>query len=216
MGRFRRRGWRAGVSLVEITVVSGLLSAMSGGSNAFLQVQNKALGTQCQMQLQQAYRLIQMYTDDNDGRLPRAWCFPWRQNAADPFILTNALGVRDAATRKLFICPAAPQGWLQLGLTYIYNDALSGQLLDNVPNPSMTWLMTDANIIDPRLPPPHLGGYNVLFCDGRVKWLPAEQARQFVRLPLPEVKPETDPEATEDKPEGEEGGAKPEGEGDTE
>lgn len=198
MHRLRRRGWRAGVTLVEITVVSGILSTMSGGSNAFLQVQNKALGAQCQMQLQQIHTLIRMYADDNDGCLPRAWCFPWRQTAADPFILTNVLGVRDAATRKLFICPAAPQGWMQLGLTYAYNDALSGRLLDNVPNPSMTWLMTDANIIDPRLPAPHLGGYNVLFCDGHVKWLPADQARQLVRLPLPQVEEKTEHEGAQE------------------
>ena len=74
--------------------------------------------------------------------------------------------------------------WLR---SHPYNDMLGGQMLDNLENPSMTWLMTDANVIDPRLPAPHLGGYNVLFCDWLVKWLPADQVRQFARLPLPQA-----------------------------
>jgi prepilin-type processing-associated H-X9-DG protein len=85
--------------------------------------------------------------------------------------------------RKLFICPGAPEAWKQAGLTYVYNDLIRGQLLDNVQDPASTWLMMDANMVSSTFPAPHLGGYNVLFCDGHVKWVQAQQLPTYWRPP---------------------------------
>jgi prepilin-type processing-associated H-X9-DG protein len=201
MLRMRRRGWRAGVTLIEVTVVAGILSNLASQQNGvFMQVQNKGLGDACLMQLKQIYLQIQMYAEDNDGRLPTAWFFPFKQDPTDQYNLVNVLARNNASMRQLFICPAAPQPWKQLGITYAYNDRLSGCLLDNVPNPTNTWLMMDANVINPeRFPPPHVGGYNVLFCDGHSKWIQASQMPLIWRPPVQaQAQPPTPPPPKDD------------------
>lgn len=199
MLRMRRRGWRAGVTMVELMAVTGIMSTLAGQSgSAFMQVRNQALGTQCGHQLRSIHLAIQMATDQNDGRLPVAWFFPWKMTATgqldptDQYNIVNIVAGRDAGTRRLFVCPAAPEPWQKLGLTYVYNDAIGGRLLDNLPNPSMTWLMMDANVMDPaRFPTPHVGTYNVLFADGHVKAIPQTAIAAIWRPPaLPQQPPQ--------------------------
>lgn len=177
-----RRGRRAGFSMVEVTVVTGILTTLASQSgSAYMQAKNKAAADQCIANLQQIYQAIQMH--DEEGRLPTAWFFPWKgvQTAdggfqldpTDTYNIVNIIAGRNESIRKLFICPAAPDTWQKLGITYVYNDTLSGQVLDNLPNLSERWLMMDANVIAmDKIPAPHLEGYNVLYCDGHVKWVP--------------------------------------------
>lgn len=192
MLRLRRRGRQAGVTMVEMMTVCGIMATLAGQSgSAFMQVQNKSLGTACQHNLKQIYLALQMSAMDNDGQLPVAWFFPWKRTTtgeldpSDPYNIANIVAGRDGSVRKLFICPAAPELWQKLGLTYVYNDTVGGKLLDGIPNPSMTWLMMDANVMSQQqFPPPHLGGYNVLFCDGRVKWVPKAAIPTIWRPPV--------------------------------
>lgn len=191
MLRMGRRGGRAGVTLAEITVVTGILATLAGQTgSAFVQAKNKSLCTQCATQLQQIYALLQMHSDDNDGRLPTAWFFPWKKEPNDAFNIVNIVAGRNNGLRQLFACPAAPEPWRKLGITYAYNDEVGGKLLDTVANPSTTWLMMDANIISERFPPPHLGGYNVLFCDGHVKWIPKAAMVTIWKPPSPPPQPQ--------------------------
>ncbi len=195
MLRIRRRG-RAGMSMIEVSVVTGILATLAGQSgSAFMQAKNKAAGTQCQNNLKQIYMAIQMWADDNDGALPRAWFFPWKGtqddngvfhlDPNDAYNIVNIIAGRNSSIRKLFICPGAPEPWQRLGVTYVYNDTLSGKMLDAVPNASLTWLLMDVNVVNQqKFPAPHLGGHNVLFCDGRVKWVPQSQVPQVFRAGL--------------------------------
>lgn len=192
MLKLRRRGWRAGFTLAELTVVSGILSNLAGTSgSAFLQAQNKALQAPCASQLQQIYQLM-VGMDEEGGRLPLAWTFPWKQDPNDRYSIVNIVAGRNASVRKLFVCPAAPEPWKQLGITYVYNDALGGKLVDNLPNAANTWLMMDAAVLNmKKFPASHVGGYNVLFCDGHVKWIPQSAITQYWRAPIP-PEPETE------------------------
>lgn len=182
IGRGRRER-RRGFSMVEVTVVTGILATLAGQSgSAYLQAKNKAAADQCLNNLKQLYSAIQMVADDNDGRLPKAWFFPWRGQQTesgwqldpnDPYNLANIVAGRNSSIRKLFICPAAPEAWQKLGITYVYNDTLGGRMLDSIPNSANVWLLMDANVINiEKFQAPHNDGYNVLFCDGHVKWVP--------------------------------------------
>ena len=172
---------------VELLMVTTFLTSMTGqGGGVFLQVKNAALKDQCLLQLQQIFLAIQLRVDENDGRLPMAWFY----HPTDARSIVNVVAGKDASVRKLFVCPAAPQAWQQTGLTYVYNDAIRGQLMDSLPNPSGVWLLMDANAAGTQFPPPHLGGYNVLFCDGHAKWVPAQQMGNFWRPPVVEQAPD--------------------------
>lgn len=180
--------------MVEVTVVTGILTTLASQSgSAFMQARNKAAQTQCAANLQQIYQAIQVR--DEEGRLPTAWFFPWKGvqtedggyqlDPNDPYNLVNIVAGRNTSIRQLFICPGAPDTWQRLGITYVYNDTLCGQLLDNIPNTSERWLMMDANVISmDKLPAPHIEGYNVLFCDGHVKWVPRGAIAQVFQAGL--------------------------------
>ncbi len=212
MRAWRRRGSRSGFTLIELTTVCGIMATLAGQSgSAFLQVQNKALGVQCISQLQQINQAIQITTEENDGRLPVAWFFPFKRDPADPenlgkldpadpYNIVNIVAGRNVGLRKLFVCPAAPDTWKQLGITYVYNDTVGGKLLDSLPNPAATWLMMDANIMSPQqFAAPHVGGYNVLFCDGHIKWVPQAAMAAIWRIPGAAPQPARSPAAGDDE-----------------
>ncbi len=184
MLRLTLRGLRRGCTGLELLAVTGILATLAGqGNGVFLQVQEKSHQAVCSQQLSQIHKLFLMYADDNEGKLPLAWFFV---NGNDPRTIVNVLAGTNTDLRRLFLCPAAPDPWKQYGLTYVYNDTIRGRMLDSVPNPSTTWLMMDANMVSANFPPPHLGGYNVLFCDGHIKWVPREQLATFWKPPAVE------------------------------
>lgn len=190
-----RRERRAGFSLVEVTVVTGILATLAGQSgSAYMQAKNKASADQCLNNLKQLHMAILMVADENEGRLPKAWFFPWKGSQtdsgwkldpSDPYNIANIVAGRNSSVRQLFICPGAPEPWQKLGITYVYNDTLGGRMLDSLPNPSAVWLLMDANVINlEKFPAPHLDGYNVLYCDGHAKWVPRGMISQVFRAGL--------------------------------
>jgi len=100
------------------------------------------------LQLQQIYLAIQMKVDENDGRLPMAWFY----HPTDARNIINVVAGTNSSVRKLFVCPAAPQAWQETGLTYVYNDTIRGQLLDDtLAACRVLWRDTPAELDSPTL-----------------------------------------------------------------
>jgi prepilin-type processing-associated H-X9-DG protein len=170
-----------GCTLVEVMTVTGALASL--GSGAFTGAMDAARRDVCLTNLRQLGQYIQMFAEENDGMLPRAWFLP-KDALKDPGSIMSIL-LPSVKQKELFLCPAAPDAVRKFGLSYLWNDQLSGIMLDQVPNPSQVWMMTDINaaataitlqqaqqasINLKAIPPAHLEGYNVLYVDGHVKW----------------------------------------------
>ena len=183
MIRFRRRRTR-GSTLVEVLMVTSALSTLGSGG-AFTGVKDKSHQTACGEHLRQLGLAIQMFMMDNDGRLPTAAFYPTKASKQRGAKGINEVLASYVRNKDLFLCPGAPEAINKLGIAYIWNDRGNNFLLDNLPNPSTTWVMADlsaaATVIDQKvadarkikldvIPPAHLGGYNILYADGHVKW----------------------------------------------
>jgi len=176
-----------GVTLVEVLVVSSMLASLSGGS--YQGVKDKAKQEVCASNLKQLGLAIFMFAEDNDGRLPVAWFYPWKDPNKDKYSIKVLLWPY-VKNQSLFLCPSAPEEINKRGLSYVWNDTINALLIDQIQNPSQTWLMADMNGVcptaallvaqDPKMtkqrkamlavPPAHLEGYNILYADGHVKW----------------------------------------------
>ena len=173
----RGRNKRAGFALAEVLMVTGILTSL--GSGSFLNVQNKAHQVTCMNNLKQIYTSIQLMTAAGDP-LPKAWFFPPDNHPSRETYNTVNLLKPQGCPPSMFICPSAPEAIQQRKCCYLYNDTLGGKELDTVQNPSTTWLMMDVNVASAQIPPAHMGGGNVLFVDGHVKWLPAAELPKLV------------------------------------
>jgi len=99
------------------------------------------------------------YAQNNDGYLPRG--VSWRDA-----LLPHLPGGRDCS-----LCPATKK-------PYVFNDALSGNVIKKIPNPDEVPLFWDAPAADGR--PPHGGGFNVAFLDEHVQWLDEAAFRELM------------------------------------
>lgn len=162
------RGRRA-FTAAELLVVTTILTSFGAGGG-YVGVMDKGRQQVCASNLRQLGLAIKMFAMDNDGRLPNAVFFPNPQTAAkDPRNIRNILWPY-VKNQNLFLCPSAPEGLKKIGITYVWNDRRSGQLLDSIKDPSNTLLMIDA--VSALGKPAHLGGYNILYADCHVKWSP--------------------------------------------
>ncbi len=153
-----------GFTATEILLVTTILSSIPATS--FIGVKNKALQLQCANNLTQIGQAVTMFVA-SEGKYPDAKFFP-KNPLKDPrsiVVILKPYGLRG----KVFICPTAPPILKSKGLTYLWNDQLSGKYPSRVRNTSNTWMMTDITAVDNRISS-HSGGYNILYADGHVSW----------------------------------------------
>ncbi len=168
----RRRS--RGQGLAEVAVVCSIMTSMAGGgAGAAWQVLGTAHRIEATAYLRQIHSAITDYADDNDGKLPGADMYPDIRkdpNAVrnSPRSIVNIMGKRVPA--NLWVASRAPEQFQKAGLTYIWNTALNGKLVDQVDR---TWMLMDMNAAGYLLPdqfPRPSGGYLVLYTDGSVKF----------------------------------------------
>ncbi|HIE43288.1 MAG TPA: hypothetical protein EYP78_00635 [Candidatus Omnitrophica bacterium] len=153
-----------GFTVTELLVVMTLLSSIPVSS--YVGVKNKALQAQCTSNMRQIGMAIKMFVM-SEGRYPDADFYP-EEPLKDPksiVLILKSYGIQE----KIFLCPTAPPVLKEKGLTYLWNDELSGKNPSSIKNPSKTWLMVDVTALDKRVSS-HLGGYNILYADGHVEW----------------------------------------------
>ncbi len=158
--------FKKGFTATELLMVTTLLFSIPVSS--YIGIKNKALQIQCASNLRQIGMAINMFVI-SEGKYPPAKFFP-AQPLKDPQSIVVILKSYHLP-QKVFICPSAPPLLREKGLTYLWNDYLSGKDPSRVKNPSRTWMMVDITAVDPRVSS-HLGGYNILYADGHVEWSP--------------------------------------------
>ncbi len=158
---------KIGFTLTELLLVTSILGAVSPA--AYIGIKNKAYEIQCMNNLKQIGAAIQMFEIDK-GKLPNAKFFPEDPNK-DPRsikVIFKEYNLPD----EIFICPISPQELKDIGLTYLWNDEVNRLSIYNIQNPSQTWLMTDITAAYEEISA-HRGGYNVLYADFHVDWVPS-------------------------------------------
>ena len=165
----RNKRKRRGFTLIEIAAVATLISTIPATS--YIRVRQKADQTKSQQQLKQIGLALKMYQQENET-YPKAAFYPKKPDGKDSIITE----LKDhGAVKQLFICPSLPQGLQKKGLTFVYNDEVSGKR--RLRKPAKKWVLIEINCVAKKSPKPHPNGYNILFADGHVissKVLPAK------------------------------------------
>ncbi len=141
-----------------ILVIGAIMSALS------LVVIEIRGSIACANNLESIYRALSLYEVER-GSLPALAYFP-----DDPIDDSDSLAVMlepYGLTRSHCICPAAREIQRNEGQTYLWNIALNGQRIPHNAEP--VWMLVDMNALSDEVPASHLGGYNVLFSDGKVR-----------------------------------------------
>ena len=154
---------RAGFTLIELMAVTAILTSVP--ITAYKAI-GKAKEISCKNNLKQIYYALTMFTMSNDGNLPSACFYP--KNSSDKDSLANLLHSY-LGNKDIFLCPSLPSELKKNGITYIWNDRFSNQDPDSVPHKDKEWLMTEMAAVDEKIPPPHPGGYNILYLDGHIE-----------------------------------------------
>lgn len=179
----KNRSFWKGFTLVEITIVAGIVSSLSVGT--YLGVQ-KGRESQCLNNLKQIYQAVTMFEMDN-AALPAAKFFP--SSASDTRGIHYMLAQYGARGGVLF-CPSLPEQLNNYGTNYIWNDDISGKSLHSAA--SSTWLMTEMTAVNKNISSPHMAGFAVLYVGG--------DARISPRVVFPEsAAPAPEPEKIEVK-----------------
>ncbi|MGD0999251.1 MAG: hypothetical protein ABSA67_01015 [Candidatus Brocadiia bacterium] len=160
MFRIRRRPGSLAFGLIEVMMVSAIMTSMSNQAGGFRYAFNAAKETQGRENLRQIYMLLVAQTTSEP--LPDAAFYPKGDPRTDPKSIMNLI---QGALPGLFVSPFAPEELKTKGLTFVWNDAVNGRDISNLPKD--TWLLIDmaAFIADPGVPAPDR--YLLLYADGR-------------------------------------------------
>lgn len=153
-----------GFTVTELLLVTSLLSSIPVSS--YVGARNKALQIECLSNLRNIGTAVEFFITDNDV-YPNAKFFPENplKDSRSIVKIMEPYGLKG----KIFICQASPPALVSKGLTYLWNDELSGKNPAQVRDPSTTWLMVDVTALDERISS-HSGGYNILYADGHPAW----------------------------------------------
>ncbi len=163
-------------TFTEIMVVSAIVTAIPTAQYA--KAKQKALQVKCQSNLQQIGQAIVMF-QMGEGKYPDAVFFPEKPFDNPKSIVKILEDAGSGIPREMWLCPAAPKGLRNKGLTFVYNDRFAGRR--SLKNPSKAWLLIEVNCVSKKVPAPHPQGYNILFADGHVlttKMLPPSITNQ--------------------------------------
>lgn len=154
---------QVGFTIVELLFVASIVGIVP--ITVYMEAAKHAKTASCFSNLRNIYMGLQMYEMDFE-RLPNAKFYPKTQK--DPKSIANMLSsyIDD---KRVFICPAMPAELAKNGLTYIWNDSYNNKFLASVRNRSLKWVMTEMSAVEPNIPPPHHGCYNILFFDGHIE-----------------------------------------------
>ncbi len=132
-------------------------------------------GAACRRRLRMNHSAFAAYVNAHDGVLPGE---NWVEEVT-PYL----------PERDLLRCPSRPE----VPVGYAMNEKLVGVRADAIQEPGERVLLFDTVIDDagpvggPEAVPRdgiHDGGVNVLFVNGEVEWLPVEEARELLGLPI--------------------------------
>lgn len=148
-----RSPWDGVWQIAAVAAGVGLIAALL--FPVFARSRGRPFQTQCMSNQKQIMYAMLEYADDWDGRLP-------------PAIAWNAyLAKRLADPRRLFQCPTAQRQGSR-GYDYAYNPMLSAKAMSDVPDPAYTVATFDAD--NGQISARHMGGANVAYVDGHLKW----------------------------------------------
>lgn len=152
--------------MIEVLLVTSLVGIVP--ISAYLAAEKEARTIDCISNMRNIYIGLQLYESDFE-RLPdiKFYC---EDPKSDPKSLINVLG-RYIDDKKVFVCPSMPDQIKNKFLTYIWNDAYNNKFSDMVDTKGSRWLLTEMTAVEPNIPPPHQGSYNVLFLDGHAETL---------------------------------------------
>lgn len=160
-----RRWKKKAFTVVELLVVTTIITGVGTGAFSYKDAMDKAKQTACMHNLKQVALGLQMYELEH-GCLPDAKFFPKKPLKDKRSILKFLKGYE-----RSLICPTMPDKIKKKGLTFIWNDEVSGMSLNQIKDKSKTWLLVEMTAATPKkVLPPHRGGYNVLYADWSVKW----------------------------------------------
>jgi prepilin-type processing-associated H-X9-DG protein len=157
--RLRRR---AAFTLIELIFAAAALAVLS--AVVVVAVRRHSLGQRCAANLRRIYSAMELYEIDR-GTLPRLALFPdepKQDNDSLPVALRPF-----GAEGDVCVCPSLPADHRALGLTYVWNVQLNGKKLKGAGPPA--WMLVEVSALSDNVPPPHPGGYNVLYTDGSVQ-----------------------------------------------
>ena len=152
-----------GYAIAELILVASIVGFIP--ITVYIEAAKHARTASCMSNLRNIYIGLQMYEMDFE-KLPNAKFYP--KSSKDPGSIVKILSsyIDD---KMVFICPAMPDELAKKGLTYIWNDSHNNEFLDRIGNKSLKWLMTEMSAVEPKIPPPHHGCYNILFFDGHIE-----------------------------------------------
>ena len=152
--------WWAWALLIWLGLMFVIATAVEVGERAVGEVWAKRSG-QCLSNLMQLGLTIQLYAEDNEGKLPPV--SSWRE-ALLPYANYD---------EHRLVCPTTKK-------PYVFNDALASRNINQITDPGKVPVAWDALIHD-KHGPLH-PGLHVLFLDGHAQWLPEDEFRQLLDL----------------------------------